>query len=48
MQEMESISCLVRIENSVTLDNCSASLGKSHDAEQLPLLRNFQFAPHNH
>ena len=28
--------CSVRIENSVTRDNCSASLGKPFDAEQLP------------
>ena len=28
--------CEVRIENSITQDNCSASLGKSHDTEQLP------------
>ena len=28
--------CLVRIENPVTQDSCSASLGKPRDAEQLP------------
>ena len=28
--------CSGRIENSVTRDNSSASLGKPHDAEQLP------------
>ena len=28
--------CLVQIESPVTQDNCSASLGKSCDAEQLP------------
>ena len=38
----------VRIENSVTRDNCSASLGKPRDAEQLPSWRNFQSALHNH
>ena len=37
MQEKESVMVLVRIENSVTRDNCSASLGKPRDAEQLPL-----------
>ena len=38
----------VQIENSVTRDNFSASLGKPRDTEQLPLWRNFQSAPHNH
>ena len=33
MQEKESI---MAVENSVTRDNCSASLGKPRDAEQLP------------
>ena len=28
--------CLVQIESPVTQDNCSASLGKPRDAEQLP------------
>ena len=28
--------CLVQIESTVTQDNCSASLGKPRDAEQLP------------
>ena len=37
--------CSVRIENSVTQDNCSASLGESRDAKQLPSWRNFQSAP---
>ena len=40
--------CLVRIENPVTQDNCSASLGKSRDTEQLPSLQNFQSTPHSH
>ena len=40
--------CSVRIENSVTRDNCSASLGKHHDAEQLPRDGIFNPAPHNH
>ena len=39
--------CSVRIEKSVTWDNCSASLGKLRDAEQLPSWQNFQSAPHN-
>ena len=30
------------------LGNCSASLGKPRDAEQLPEWQNFQSAPHNH
>ena len=34
----------VRIENSVTRDNCSASLGKPRDAEQLP--RDGIFSPY--
>ena len=38
----------VRFENSVTQDNCSASLGNACDAEQLLSWRNFQSAPHNH
>ena len=40
--------CLVRIENPVTQDNYSASLGKPRDAEQLPSWQNFQSAPHSH
>ena len=38
----------MQIENSVTRGNCSPSFGKPRDAEQLPLWRNFQSAPHNH
>ena len=34
--------CSVWIKNSVTQDNCLASLGKPHDAEQLSVWRNFQ------
>ena len=34
MQEKESI--MVQIENPVTHDKCSASLGKPRGAEQLP------------
>ena len=37
-------SILVRIENSVTWDNCLASLGEPHDAKQLPSDRIFN--PH--
>ena len=40
--------CLVHIESPVTQDNCSASLGKPHDAEQLPSCQNFQPAAHSH
>ena len=40
--------CLVQIENSVTQDNCSASLGKPRDAEQLPSWQNSQSAAHSH
>ena len=40
--------CLVKIESSVTQDNCLASLGKPRDAEQLPSRQNFQSAAHNH
>ena len=37
MQEKESIIAVrCKIENSVTRHNCSASLGKPRDAEQLP------------
>ena len=46
MQEKESIMAfLVQIESPVTQDNCSASLGKPRDAEQL---QNFQSAAHSH
>ena len=37
---------VMHIENSVAWDNCSALLGKPHEAEQLPLKWNFQSAPH--
>ena len=40
--------CLVQIESPVTQDNCSASLGKPRDAEQLPSWQNFQSAAHSH
>ena len=40
--------CLVQLENPVNQDNCSASLGKPRDAEQLPLWQNFQSAAHSH
>ena len=42
--------CLVRIENPVTQDNCSASasLGKPRDTEQLPSWQSFQSEPHSH
>ena len=40
--------CVVRTENPVTQDNCSASLGKPRDAEQLPSWQNFQSAPLSH
>ena len=40
--------CLVQIESLVTQDNCSASLGKPRDAEQLPSWQNFQWAAHRH
>ena len=36
----------MQMENSVTRDNCSASLGKPRNAEQLPSWLNFQFATH--
>ena len=39
--------CLVQIESPVTQDNCSASLGKPRDAEQLPSWKNFQSAAHS-
>ena len=39
---------LVQIESPVTQDNCSASLGKPHDAEQLPSWQKFQSAAHSH
>ena len=40
--------CLVQIESRVTQDNCSASLGKPPDAEQLPSWQNFQSAVHSY
>ena len=40
--------CLVQIESPFTQDNCSASLGKPRDAEQLPSWQNFQSAAHSH
>ena len=36
MQAKEPIMCSVQSEKSVPRDNCSASLGKHRDAEQLP------------
>ena len=39
---------LVQTESPVTQDNCSASLGKPRDAEQLPSWQNFQSAAHSH
>ena len=33
--------CLMQIESSVNQDNCSASLVKPRDAEQLPSWQNF-------
>ena len=39
---------LVQIESPVTQDNCSASLGKPRDAEQLPSWQKFQSASHSH
>ena len=38
----------VWIEKFVTRNNSWASIGKPHDAEQLPSWWNFQSAPHNH
>ena len=38
----------VPIENSIIRDNCSASLYKPYDVEQLLSRWNFQSAPHNH
>ena len=40
--------CLVQTESPVTQDNCSASLGKPCDAEQLPSWQIFQSAAHSH
>ena len=40
--------CLVQIESPVTQDNYSASLGKPHDADQLPSWQNFRSAAHSH
>ena len=39
---------LVQIESPVTQDNCSASLGKPRDAEQVPSWQIFQSASHSH
>ena len=39
---------LVQIKCPVTQDNCSASLCKPRDAEQLPSWQNFQSATHSH
>ena len=46
MQEKESVM-VVRCELKISFirNNCSASLGKPHDAKQL---QNFQSTPHNH
>ena len=45
MQEKEIHNgCSMGIENFVNQDNCSASLGKPRDAEQLPSWQNFQSA----
>ena len=42
MQEKETIMvCSVRVGNSVARDICSPSLGKHHDAEQLPFMTEF-------
>ena len=40
--------CLVQIESPVTQDNCSPSLDKPGDAEQLASWQNFQPAAHSH
>ena len=40
--------CLVQSESPVTQDNCSASLDKPRDAEQLPSWQSFQSAVHSH
>ena len=37
--------CLVQTESPITQDNCSASLSKPRDAEQLPSWQNFQSQP---
>ena len=39
---------LVQIESPVIQDNCSASLSKPRDAEQLPSWQNFQSAAHSY
>ena len=36
-RERIHIGCLVQIENSVTWDNCSASVGMPHDANSYPV-----------
>ena len=38
----------MQIESPVTQDNCSASLGKPRDAEQLPWWQNLQSAAYSH
>ena len=38
----------MQIESPVTQDNCSASLGKPRDAEQLSAWQNFQSAAHSY
>ena len=40
--------CLVQIKSPVTQDNCSASLRKPRDTEQLPSWQNFQSEAHSH
>ena len=40
--------CLVQTESPVTQYNCSASLGKPRDAEQLPSWQKFQSAAHSY
>ena len=39
---------MMQIESPVIQDNCSATLGKPRDAEQLPSWQNFQSAAHSH
>ena len=40
--------CLVQSESPAIQDNCSASLGKPRDAEQLPSWQTFQSAAQSH
>ena len=47
-RKKKTYGCLVQIESPVTQNNCSASLGKPLDAEQLPSWQNFQSAAHSH